>query len=308
MSKLMSLDKQLEKLATKWYIKEYYGEQLKNTTKEFRTEYLRKIRESLNKEDVIKQYFKAKPEMKTQYKAKKQRVNKIKTMAGLGLLTVSIGTGVIYTMSNNNSKVENQTKIVEAEAINYNDTNELLEQEEYSKFFEETRDISNTNKRDTQIINFTKEKIAEEYNKQNKNEPINAEQLQYYNLNENVLVNKDVFGNDVSYERVSQREKIVTTDNQELKKMGICEFKINGKTVAVYDYNGQEIIDSNIEQKEEFFKDTLSLVKTANKLQDIYKYRNSETDIKKVENEYKTTAQKFIEKSDKQNNKEENVR
>lgn len=317
MSKLVSLDKQLEKLATKWYIKEHYGEQLKDMNKELRTEYMKKIRASLNKEDVIEQYFKAKPEMKRQYKERKQRINRIKIAAGLGLLTVAMGTGIAYTRSAQDTREEQEISF-DFEVPEYTKNMEKIEDisqkkqedQEYKQFFETVRDTSNTKKRDDEILQFTKKEIVEKYNKNNVENPITLEQLEYLHLDEYVLAQKDKFGNDVEYKRVSQRENIYEKEGEELKKIsgGIYEFKIDGKTVAVYDSNGQEIIDNNIEQKEVFFKDTLNLVKKANELQNVYKYKNSETDIKKVENEYKIAVQKFVEENDEQKNKEENIR
>lgn len=292
MSKLMSLDKQFEKLATRWYIKEYYGDQLKNTSKEFRTEYLKKIRASLNKEDVIKQYFKANPGMRTQYKARKQRINRIKTMAGLGMLVVAVGAAK-YTISNNSENNEignNQT-----EYTLYQEPEE--ENDKFDEFFDETQNMKNTTKRDEEIVKFTKEKIVKAYNKQNKDNPITVDRLQYLHLDENVIAHIDQFGNDVSYERISQRKQYEPKENEVLKKLsgGIYEFKVDEKVVAVYDSNGQEIIDNSIENKNEFFKETIDLLNMTDKLQQIYKYRNNEYDITKVENNYKIVAEKLVE-------------
>ena len=50
MSKLKSLDKQLEDMSIKWYIKEYYGEELtKNKSKEYRMQVIKEIKSSTNK-------------------------------------------------------------------------------------------------------------------------------------------------------------------------------------------------------------------------------------------------------------------
>lgn len=300
MSRLMSLDKQLENISSKWYIQEYYGREIarlenynyssekeKNVVKR---EFISKIKQNLNKEDVVKTYLEKHPNVKRQYKLKKQKINKLKKMAGLGLLTVAIGTGAtVYTTSNHAPKQQNveiQQEINEYKPI-------TLEAQEYTKFFNEIKNIQNTEERDGTIVNFTKEKIAEAYNEQNQDAQITTDRLQYLHLNEHVIVNKDAMGNDVSYERVNQTDNVKTNENQELKKLdgGIYEFKIDGQTVAVYNANGQEVQDKEIENKDEFFKNTLGFVKQAEKLQDVYKYMSNENDIKNAENKYKSMAE-----------------
>lgn len=296
MSKLVGLDKQLENLAMKWYIKNNYAEQLRNVSKEDRTKLIKDIKENTNKKDVVKQYLQANPKMKQQYEFKKKKINKIKTMAGLGILVVGATAGTLTYNHLNQSNIENQNQ--EAE-YDYEETQKELEElskdREYSEFFEEVKEINNTEKRDEKIVEFTKQKIVEAYNKENAEKPIKEEQLEYLHLDENVLVNKDKFGNVVSYERVSQRERIDVKENQELTKIsgGINVYTIDGKTVAVYNNEGQEVKDNSIQNKEEFFKKTLNLVGQMRKFQDIYKYRSNETDIKKAEDNYKAEAEKL---------------
>ena len=93
MSRLMSLDKQLENISSKWYIQEYYGREIarlenynyssekeKNVVKR---EFISKIKQNLNKEDVVKTYLEKHPNVKRQYKLKKQKINKLKKMVHL---------------------------------------------------------------------------------------------------------------------------------------------------------------------------------------------------------------------------------
>lgn len=296
MSKLVGLNKQLENLAMKWYIKNNYAEQLRNVSKEDRAKLIKDIKENINKKDVVKQYLQANPKMKQQYESKKRKINKIKTMAGLGILVVGATAGAFTYNHSNQNNIENQKQEVE---YDYEETQKELEElskdREYSEFFEEVKEINNTEKRDEKIVQFTKQKMVEAYNKENAENPIKEEQLQYLHLDENVLINKDKFGNVVSYERVSQRERIDLNENQELNKIpgGINVYTIDGKTVAVYNNDGQEVKDNSIENKEEFFKKTLNLVGQMRKFQDIYKYRSSETDIKRAEDNYKAEVKKL---------------
>ena len=238
---------------------------------------------------------------------KKQRIRKIKALAGLGILTLAVGTGTTYKMSAK-EKTNSAFDITIEQDVNIDENSRKQEkiEQQYENLFKELNDIPNTEKRNEQIVNFTKQKIAEAYNEQAQ-EKITKEQLEYYHLNEYVLANKDALGNDISYQRTSQSTEENTNTNQELKRLngGIYEFKINGKTVAVYDGNGQEIIDNSIEEKQTFFQSALEVVKEASKLQDIYKYNNTENDIKNEQNKYKTVAQTLVEQ--KENDQEKSI-
>lgn len=296
MSKLVGLDKQLENLAIKWYVKNNYDEQLRNASKADRSALIENIKRNINKKDVIKQYLEANPRMKKQYEMKKRRINKIKIASGVGIVVLGTVTGtLIHNNSNKQSTQNNQQEVEYDYKEAENEFEQLSEDKDYSEFFEEIGEMNNTEKRDERIVEFTKQKIVEAYNKENSQKPINVEQLEYLHLDENVLVNKDKFGNDVSYERVSQRERIDVKENQELKKMpgGINVYMIDGEPVAVYNFDGQEVKDNSIEDKEEFFKKTLNMVDKMIKLQDIYKYRSNETEIKKAEDNYRAEAEKL---------------
>lgn len=299
MSKLKSIDKQLEEMSMKWYINEYYGEQLRvNNTREYRNYVIRQINKSVNKNDIIKEYLAKHPKVKRQYINKKRRMTRIEFLIGAGALTAAVVVGA-YTVSKN--KQATQT---EKQAIEYTLYEEPeVEENEYDKFFEETRNIENTNRRDEKIIKFTKEKIVEAYNMKNPNHRITVESLEYLHLNENVVAHIDARGYDVSYDRISQKEQYHKKKNEVLKNMSIYEFKIDGKTVAVYNGQGDEIIDNSIENKEVFFKNTIELLRATEKLKGAYIYNNSEYDTSKIEDNYENTAEKLIEK---QQNKEVN--
>ena len=292
MSKLKSIDKQLEEMSMKWYIKEYYGDQIRaNNTREFRSKVIKHINNSVSKNDIIKEYLDEHPKVKKQYINKKRRMNRIKFLIGAGVLTAAVGIGV-YTVSKHKQASE-----PEKQAIEYTLYEEPeIEENEYDKFFEETRNIKNTENRDKEIVKFTKEKIVEAYNMKNPNNPITADSLQYLELNEYVVAHIDARGYDVSYDRISQREQYDKKENEVLKQMTIYEFKIDGKTVAVYNKQGDEVKDTSTEDYEPFFKDTVDLLDKTPKLQGAYKYRNSEYDISRLEDNYKNAVDKLIEK------------
>lgn len=298
MSKLKSLDKQLEDMSIKWYIKEYYGEKLtKNKSKEYRMQVIKEIKSSTNKNDMVKEYLSKHPKVKQQYVKKKKAINKVKFLIGTGILTVAVGVGA-YTVSKKTEKAESDNQQIEYTLYEEPEAQE----NEYEKFFEELRNIKNTNARDEEIVNFTKEKIVEAYNMKNKDNPITADRLQYLELNENVVAHIDARGYDVSYERISQREQYNQQENEVLKNMTIYEFKIDGKTVAVYNRQGDEIVDSDIENKEEFFRNTIGLLDKTQKLQGAYKYNNSEYDISILENNYENVAEELIQEQQTEKN------
>lgn len=296
MSKLKSIDKQLEEMSMKWYIKEYYGDQIRaNNTREFRSKVIKHINNSVSKNDIIKEYLDEHPKVKKQYIQKKQSIKRVKTVRnvlfGLGALTL---VGVAGAKAYSNNKQSNET---ENQAIEYTLYEEPeIEENEYDKFFEEVRNIENTNRRDEEIVKFTKEKIVEAYNMKNPNNPITADSLQYLELNEYVVAHIDARGYDVSYDRISQREQYDKKENEVLKQMTIYDFRIDGKTVAVYNKQADEVKDSSIKDYEPFFKDTVDLLDKTTKLQGAYKYRNSENDISRLEDNYENAAEKLIEK------------
>lgn len=292
MSKLKSIDKQLEEMSMKWYIKEYYGDQIRaNNTREFRSKVIKHINNSVSKSDIIKEYLEEHPKVKKQYINKKRRMTRIKFLIGAGVLTAAVGVGA-YTVSKHKQAPE-----PEKQAIEYTLYEEPeIEENEYEKFFEEVRGIKNTENRDEEIVKFTKQKIVEAYNMQNPNNPITVDSLQYLELNEYVIAHIDARGYDVSYDRISQTLQHERKENEVLKQMTIYDFRIDGKTVAVYNKQGDEVKDTSIENKEPFFKETVDLLDKTPKLQGAYKYRNSEYDISRLEDNYEKAAEKLIEK------------
>lgn len=291
MSKLKSIDKQLEEMSMKWYIKEYYGDQIRaNNTREFRSKVIKHINNSVSKSDIIKEYLEEHPKVKKQYKEKKQRMNRIKFLLGAGVLTAAVAVGA-YTVSKHKEIQEPEKQVTEYTLYEEPE----IEENEYEKFFEEVRNIENTNRRDEEIVKFTKQKIVEAYNMQNPDKPITVDSLQYLELNEYVVAHIDARGYDVSYDRISQRIQYEQKENEVLKKMTIYDFKIDEKTVAVYNRQGDEVIDNNIENKQVFFKETIDLLDKTDKLQGAYKYRNSEYDISRLEDNYQNSAEKLIE-------------
>ena len=246
---------------------------------------------------MVKEYLSKHPKVKQQYVKKKKAINRVKFLIGTGILTVAVGVGA-YTVSKNTEKAESDNQQIEYTLYEEPEAQE----NEYEKFFEELRNIKNTNARDEEIVNFTKEKIVEAYNMKNKDNPITADRLQYLELNENVVAHIDARGYDVSYERISQREQYNQQENEVLKNMTIYEFKIDGKTVAVYNRQGDEIVDSDIENKEEFFRNTIGLLDKTQKLQGAYKYNNSEYDISILENNYENVAEELIQEQQTEKN------
>lgn len=305
MSKLKSIDKQLEEMSMKWYIKEYYGDQIRaNNTREFRSKVIKHINNSISKIDIIKEYLEEHPKVKKQYIQKKKRAQNIKIGLALGGLAAAVTIGGACMHLNKKQVAE-----PEKQAIEYTLYEEPeIEENEYEKFFEEVRNIENTNRRDDEIVKYTKQKIVEAYNMQNKDNPITADSLQYLELNEYVVAHIDARGYDVSYDRISQREQYDKKENEVLKQMTIYDFRIDGKTVAVYNTHGDEVKDSSIEDYEPFFKDTVDLLDKTTKLQGAYKYRNSEYDISRLEDNYENAAEKLIEKQQEKQVDTENIK
>ena len=294
MGKLINLDKKLENIAINWYINKNYGRALETLSKGERELKILALKRSLDTKQIVKEYFYQKPNVKKQYQLQKQRLKKINTLAGLGILTLAVGTGATYKMSNKEPVKTGIT--IEKTKTDIKENEESASEKEFANFFEELNAISNLEKRNRKIVEFTKEKIVEAYNKKSE-ENITKDQLEYYHLNEFVIANKDNLGNDVSYKRTSQTVEEKLDENQEFKRLhgGIYEFKVDGKTVAVYDANGNEIEDDNIENKKDFFRKSLSLVEQASKLQDVYKYRSTSKDIEQEQDKYKSVVNGLVD-------------
>ena len=318
--KFVGFEKKWENKAKKWYIDSFYGRQLNRTSGVFRNEILKKIKNSVNlidKEELLNNYFKANPHKLKIYKIEKQRNKQIATRVGISVATFAIATGTLTHYSNKNldrempaiekenENYKEDTQIKEENVENNTETIEENEQEnetqKYEDFFEEIKKINDDEERDDVITKFTKDRMVEAYNLKHE-EKISSNQLEYNNLDEFVLKNKDQFGNDISYERVLQTQVITAGKNQEIDKLkgGLYEFILKGEKVAVYDCNGQEIIDKEVKQKNEFFKETIPIAKEAASLKVLYRYAHNDNDIKKGENHYKSVVENFIENEKEQ--------
>lgn len=291
MSKFMSLDKQLENKAKKWFVSEQ-EEQNKGLAKKWFEE---------NKKEVIEEYMGKHPNIKKQYQNKKKELLKFKILlAGTGIVATTI-TGVY--IAHNISK-ENKTEI-EQEAVIDENMNVFDEQESeeksYENFFEQAKGMNNTKQREELITNQTKQVIVETYNQKNPDNPITLDSLETLILDEFILQKKDKLGN-YTYERVPQNIVMEQTDSQKLVKIGnIYDFRIDGKTVAVFDGNGQPLLDRNVENPDMEFKKSVDMIKQSEKLKDIYKYPSNDTEKKQEEQKYADLANQLLQK-DKQIN------
>lgn len=281
MSKIMSLDKQLENKAKKW---------LQGQMKENKL-LVEKFWEE-DKQEVIEQYLEKHPKIAEQYYTKKKRLAQIK----LTLFTVgaAITLGGVY-VANINKEPEKEITKIEAETLVEDNNLDNIEENSYEEFFTELKETKSEDKRDELITNQTKEIIVEAYNKEHLDNPITADRLETLILNENVLEKKDRLGN-CTYERVPQNVQFEQTEEQKLVKIGnIYEFKIDGQTVAVFDKNGDPLFDKNVENQDMSFQKMVVLVKKSNELKDIYKYRSNDSEKGKVEEEYGNLANALIQ-------------
>ena len=297
MISIFDYEKKYIDMAKRWYIRENYNDQMENMSRAEREEFRKKISDGLLDKDVLYQYFAKKPDMQEKYNKEQEKYNKLKKAIAVGGLVLASGTAIyagVKIIDGIRDKNPIETEAKEDETTVNLSQDEILT--DFDKFFEECKELDNTENRDKKIVDFTKSKIVEAYNKENPDNQLTVDRLEYLHLNENVLVNKDKFGNEVSYERRSQKEIITPADNQEYNEIsgGIYEFKIDGKTVAVYNSEGQEVIDTNIDSKNEFFAKTLSVIKEASVLQDLYKYNNDEHSINRVQNKYKNVVEAFV--------------
>lgn len=294
MSKIMSLDKQIEERAKKWFLNSQLPEN-RRMAKSFFTD---------NKTQIVKQYLKEHPKVNEEYNEKKKILVKAKiALATAGLVATTLaGTYIL------NQKEQPQENIVKQETeLNDNfmqKEQEQLEENKYEKFFEEAREMKNTNKREEYITNQTKQIIVEAYNKEHPDNLIAVDRLETLILEETVLKKTDRLGN-TTYERISQNSV-----GEDLVKIGsIYDFRIDGKTVAVFDSNGDILTDKNVEKQDMSFKEALSLVKQSEELKDIYRYPSNDYEKGKVEQKYTQIANDYLENvKDKNITKNENER
>ena len=287
MSKLMSLDKQVEERAQNWLIRknpQINKEQIKSYFEE-------------NKEEIIKQYLIANPKIAKEYQEKRKVLRRVgMAMATTGLVAVTIaGTYII----GKDSKIDDLSdKVVRMEEEYIQENEEEMQENNYEEFFEEARNIKSTEKRDEYITENTKKIIVEYYNKENPENPITEDMLETLVLNEFVLQKTDRLGNS-TYERVEQNIMHQQTDNQKLVKIGnIYDFRINGESVAVFDSNGNVLPDKNVEKQDMTFEGTLDIVKEMEKLKEIYSNdKNTDYYIEMQEQKYQEVAHKLLEET-----------
>ena len=290
MSKLMSLDKQVEQKAKKWFIDSQLPEN-RILAKRFFEE---------NKKEIKDEYLEKHPKVEKEYKEKKKLLLKVKiALATTGLVATTIGAGACYHISNTNKEPQKDPIQIEQEEKLKEGIKQLeeqeLEQDPYENFFDEVREMKSTEKRDEFITNQTKQVIVEAYNKEHPENPITTDRLETLILNENVLQKTDRLGN-YTYERVKQNIQYEQTDTQKLVKIGnIYDFRIDGKTVAVFDGNGSVLQDKNVETQDISFKPMIQLLDVSQDLQDIYKYPSNDYQKSKVEEKYKQISEKILE-------------
>lgn len=288
MGKRMSLDKQVEERAKKWFVKEQAEE----------NKALAKVWFEENKKEVIEEYLEKHPKTKEEYQSKKKTLLKVKLLLGSAGLAVTTLAGA-YVAKNyqkeDNTRIEQE--VTQEEEIK-------TEENTYQEFFEEARNMENTKKREEFITNQTKQNIVEAYNQEHKENPITVDRLETLILNEFVLQKKDRVGN-YTYERVPQNIQYEQTETQKLVKIGaLYDFRVDGKTVAVFNGNGEMIQDQNVEKQDMSFQKMVGMVKQSEKLKAIYHYPSNEEEKRNAEQTYQEVSNNLTEKN-KQENREE---
>lgn len=296
MDKLMSLDKQLELKAQEWFINKQEEKNIRLAKKYFNE----------NKKEVIKEYLDKHPKRKKEYETKKKAQLKLLLLAG-GLAVTTLGGA--YLLNKENELKQNEVEVENEVDLNQTTLQEEIEEPKeesrnYEEFFKQARQTENTKKREELISDYTKEIIVEAYNKEHLENQITTEELETFILNEIVLKKTDKLGN-YTYERIPQKEKITPKENEELVRIGtMYDFRINGKTVAVFDGNKNVIPDKNVEKQDMSFIKAIELMQKSEELKNIYKYENGRYVEIEMEEEYKESANQLLEE-DKQNEHKE---
>lgn len=287
MSKWMSLDKRIEESAKNWFVR--------NQKKE--NQALAKTWFEENKKEVIDEYLEKHPKTKEEYQSKKKTLLRVKLLLGSAGLVATTLAGAYVAK---NHQVEENTR-TEQEVMYENIVG--TEENTYEEFFEEVRNIENTNKREEFITNQTKQNIVEAYNQEHEDNPITVDRLETLILNEFVLQKKDRVGN-YTYERVPQNIQHEQTETQKLVKIGaLYDFRIDGKTVAVFNKNGEMLQDKNVEKQDMSFQKMVGMVRQSEKLKEIYRYPSNEEEKRNVEQTYEEIANNLTQET-KQENKE----
>ena len=290
MAKIKSLDKQLEEKAEKWFVKSQKPENQRLAIKYFKD----------NKDELIKQYLEEHPKIKEQYREKKKTLRKIKiTLATAGLAVTTLGVAAVYHTANSNKEYQKTPMQIEQEEKLREGMKQLeeqdLEEDSYENFFNEAREMENTEKRDEFITNQTKQIIVEAYNKEHPENPITTDRLEMLILDENVLQKTDRLGN-YTYERVKQNVQYEQTETQKLVKIGgVYDFRIDGETIAVFDGNGSPLQDENAKTQDISLAPMIKLLDLSQDLQDIYKYPSNDYEKSQVEEKYKQASKRILE-------------
>ena len=287
MAKIMSLDKQLELKAKKWFI----NTQLVENRREARNLFYEE------KEEVIEEYLFKHPKMKQQYETKKKQLLQLKLIAASTLMVTTLSGG--YVLSKSNAPKENLSKIEHEVDLKDSSIEEPIQELEedsrnYDEFFKEAREIDDIDEMEKMITDYTKGIIIEAYNEQNPTTFLTADKLEIFILDEMVLKKEDRLGN-YTYERIPQDEKIILNENEEVVRIGIMyDFKVDGETVAVFDGNKDVIPDRNVENPDISFRSMIDLIEQSTRLKNIYKFSSNDYQKIEVEEAYKLLANDLL--------------
>lgn len=285
MSKCMSLTKQVEEKAKKWFLGQQKEENKAIAKKWFEE----------NKKEVMQEYLEKHPKIKTEYERKRKQLKKVALLLTTGTIAVATLSGVYFAKHDQKeNKIETKQEMELEE--------EEVEQTEnpYEAFLEEARNMENTREREKLITNQTKKIIVDAYNQENPENPITEQQLETLILDEFVLQKADRVGN-YTYERVPQNVQYEQNETQKLVKKVLYDFRINGKTVAVFDKNGDVIPDKEVEEQDMGFQKMVGIMSQSTKLKEIYKYRNGDSEKEKAEQSYMKVADNLLEKTTQTN-------
>lgn len=303
-----SVNKEIEERAQRYILKKY-----SHVTPEI----FRK-----NKEYYVHIYFDDFPIMKQRYNRLIQERKNIAVMLTVGTLAVgmvacganniinaSANTTIEQTMSNNKDNIllfENtgiEGDIISSQDIISNETTKT----EYKELLKEVEKLT----KDSDVNYNRKQIIAEAYNSVNPSNPITVDRLDIIvSTPDYLIVKKDKLNNIVETRMKSSIDK----ENKEEKIEGreVYKYYIDQKLVAVYDKSGTKITDSTIQKEESFFRNTVEMVYQSERLKDVYRYQNSDKEVKISQERYVQVATKLKEKSikEKQNQKsnEENTK
>lgn len=291
MKKPMSyLDKQLEELAVKYYINQNIDKNSPMPMQEMTINKLKnKVKE--NKTEIINEYLKTHPKVKKQYEEKKKLIGRIKIGLAVGAITLATGIATNYKLSNT---IETKPQVQTEEQSIDNTIEENLEE----KIFDKVSQLQS----DNEILQYTKEIIVDQYNKNNLQDAINVEDLTLETSNLYLYEKVDKLGNVIGYER-SLRDK---QEGENVINSTQYIYNVKGERVATYiiDEDGKavDVKDEKIENKKDFSK-YVQIVKKSEDLTKMYKYPSNEKDKDKAKEEYAQCASNLIENEKTEENK-----